>query len=78
MWQNLLISGVADDNVEAAKAAIEALGLDWRANALRAGLVACTGATGCKFAAAHTKEHALESRRISKRAWRSTRRSISI
>ena len=60
VWQNLLISGVADDEVEAAKAAIEALGLDWRANPLRAGLVACTGATGCKFAAAHTKEHALE------------------
>jgi ferredoxin-nitrite reductase len=60
VWQNLLVSGVADDKVEAAKAAIEALGLDWRANALRAGLVACTGATGCKFAAAHTKEHALD------------------
>ena len=60
VWQNLLISGVADDKVDAAKGAIEALGLDWRANALRAGLVACTGATGCKFAAAHTKEHALD------------------
>jgi ferredoxin-nitrite reductase len=60
VWQNLLVSGVADEKIEAAKAAIEALGLDWRANALRAGLVACTGATGCKFAAAHTKEHALD------------------
>jgi ferredoxin-nitrite reductase len=60
VWQNLLISGVADDDVDAAKAAIEKLGLDWRANPIRAGLVACTGATGCKFAAAHTKEHALE------------------
>ena len=59
VWQNLLISGVSDDGVEAAKAAIEALGLDWRASSLRAGLVACTGATGCKFAAAHTKEHAV-------------------
>jgi ferredoxin-nitrite reductase len=60
VWQNLLVSGVADEKVEAAKGAIEALGLDWRANSLRAGLVACTGATGCKFAAAHTKEHALD------------------
>ena len=60
VWQNLLISGVADDQVDAAKAAIEALGLDWQATSLRAGLVACTGATGCKFAAAHTKEHAVE------------------
>jgi ferredoxin-nitrite reductase len=60
VWQNLIVSGVADDKIEAAKAAIEAIGLDWRANALRAGLVACTGSTGCKFAAAHTKEHAVE------------------
>ncbi|MBP0579515.1 NirA family protein [Labrys sp. LIt4] len=60
VWQNLLISGVPDGKVEDAKAAIEALGLDWKATSLRAGLVACTGATGCKFAAAHTKEHALE------------------
>ncbi|OCC06035.1 ferredoxin--nitrite reductase [Labrys sp. WJW] len=60
VWQNLLISGVPDGNVADAKAAIEALGLDWKATSLRAGLVACTGATGCKFAAAHTKEHALE------------------
>ncbi len=60
VWQNLLLSGVADDRLDAAKAAIETLGLDWRATSLRAGLVACTGATGCKFAAAHTKEHAAE------------------
>ena len=26
---------------------------------IRAGLIACTGAAGCKFAAAHTKQHAL-------------------
>ncbi|CAM5775293.1 ferredoxin--nitrite reductase [Labrys miyagiensis] len=60
VWQNLLISGVPDGRIDAAKAAIEALGLDWKATSLRAGLVACTGATGCKFAASHTKEHALE------------------
>ncbi len=60
VWQNLLVSGIADASVEAAKGAIEALGLDWRATSLRAGLVACTGAAGCKFAAARTKEHAAE------------------
>jgi len=59
VWQNLLISGVADAEVQAAVAAIEALGLSTSATSLRAGLVACTGATGCKFAAAHTKEDAL-------------------
>ncbi|MBV9956463.1 MAG: NirA family protein [Pseudolabrys sp.] len=60
VWQNLLISGVADANVAAAEAAIEALGLTTKASAIRAGLVACTGATGCRFAAAHTKEQAEE------------------
>jgi ferredoxin-nitrite reductase len=60
VWQNLLISGVSDAELSEAKAAIEAAGLDWRATSARAGLVACTGATGCKFAAAHTKEHAVE------------------
>ena len=60
VWQNLLISGVPDDKVAAVKAAIEALGLTIAATPIRAGLVACTGATGCRFAAAHTKEHAEE------------------
>ena len=60
VWQNLLISGVADDKVELAKAAIDALGLSTQATSIRAGLVACTGATGCRFAAAHTKEQAEE------------------
>ncbi len=58
VWQNLLISGIPDAKVEEAKLAIEATGLEWKASSIRAGLVACTGATGCKFAAAHTKEDA--------------------
>jgi ferredoxin-nitrite reductase len=60
VWQNFLISGVPDAQVPAACAAIEALGLSTKANALRAGLVACTGNTGCKFAASDTKRHADE------------------
>jgi ferredoxin-nitrite reductase len=60
VWQNLLISGVADDKVALATAAIDALGLSTQATSIRAGLVACTGATGCRFAAAHTKEQAEE------------------
>jgi len=60
VWQNLLISGVADADVAAAETAVAALGLATRANALRAGLVACTGNTGCKFAASDTKRHADE------------------
>ncbi|OQW57085.1 MAG: ferredoxin--nitrite reductase [Proteobacteria bacterium SG_bin9] len=60
VWQNLLISGIADADVAKAVAAIEALGLATTASSLRAGIVACTGATGCRFAAAHTKESADE------------------
>lgn len=59
VWQNLLISGVPDASIAAAINAIEALDLSTSSTSIRAGLVACTGATGCKFAAAHTKEDAL-------------------
>jgi len=58
VWQNLLISGVADANVALVEAAIGRIGLATQASAIRAGLIACTGATGCRFAGAHTKEDA--------------------
>lgn len=57
VWQNLLISGVADANIALATAAIDALGLATTASPIRAGLVACTGNAGCKFAASDTKRH---------------------
>jgi ferredoxin-nitrite reductase len=60
VWQNLLISDVADENVRVSIAAIEALGLGVEASAIRRGLVACTGNAGCKFAASDTKRHALQ------------------
>ncbi|WP_292531204.1 NirA family protein [Methylocystis sp.] len=60
VWQNLLITGVADKHVAEAVAAIEALGLSTQASPIRAGLVACTGNAGCRFAAADTKRHAEE------------------
>jgi ferredoxin-nitrite reductase len=55
VWQNLLLSGIRDENIAAAIAAIDALGLATTATPLRAGLVSCTGNTGCKFAASNTK-----------------------
>jgi ferredoxin-nitrite reductase len=58
VWQNLLVSGVPDGKVALARAAIDALGLSTEANSMRAGLVACTGNVGCKFAASDTKRHA--------------------
>jgi ferredoxin-nitrite reductase len=58
VWQNLLISGVPDARVAAAQGAIAALGVSTEASAVRAGLVACTGNKGCKFALSDTKGHA--------------------
>jgi ferredoxin-nitrite reductase len=60
VWQNLLLSGVPTDRIMQVVAAVEALGLSTRATSMQAGLVACTGAAGCKFAAAFTKEDALK------------------
>jgi ferredoxin-nitrite reductase len=60
VWQNLLISGLRDENVALAAAAIEQRGLAVKASHVRAGLIACTGNAGCKFAASDTKRHAAE------------------
>jgi ferredoxin-nitrite reductase len=59
VWQNLLISDIPNEAVGAAVAAIEALGLATEASAIRAGLIACTGNAGCRFALADTKRHGL-------------------
>jgi ferredoxin-nitrite reductase len=60
VWQNLLISGVPNEQVNVAEAAIQALGLSSKATSIRAGLVACTGNVGCRFSASDTKRHAEE------------------
>ena len=59
VWQNVLLSDVATADVPAVKNEIEKLRLDWRASSVRAGLIACTGNTGCKFSASDTKRHAM-------------------
>ena len=61
VWQNLLISGVADARVAEAERRDRG-GSAYRPHAsnVRAGLVACTGNRGCKFAASDTKGHALD------------------
>jgi ferredoxin-nitrite reductase len=60
VWQNLLISDIPEAQIPEAVAELEALGLATAASAVRAGLVACTGNAGCKFALSDTKRHALE------------------
>ncbi len=59
VWQNLIIPDISAEDIQAVQRAIEELELDWRASSFRAGLVACTGSAGCKFAAADTKKHAM-------------------
>jgi ferredoxin-nitrite reductase len=73
VWQNLLISGVPDAQVALARAAVAALGLSTETNSVRAGLVACTGNAGCKFAASDTKRHAEDIAR-----WCDTRVALDI
>ncbi len=60
VWQNLLISDIPEAALPAAVAEIEALGLSVAASAVRGGIVACTGNSGCKFALSDTKRHGLE------------------
>ncbi len=55
VWQNLLISGIDAGYALDVENALQAIGLTSKASSIRAGLVACTGAPGCKFAAANTK-----------------------
>jgi ferredoxin-nitrite reductase len=59
VWQNLLVSGIPEANRAAFEQRIAAAGLSLTVSPLRAGLVACTGSSGCKLANAHTKEMAI-------------------
>ncbi len=59
VWQNLIIPGISDENLEAATTAVLATGFDYRAATLTGGIIACTGSRGCKYAAADTKGNAV-------------------
>jgi ferredoxin-nitrite reductase len=59
VWQNLLISGIAEENALLVEQCLNEIGLTSSATSVRAGLVACTGNTGCKFAASNTKGAAM-------------------
>ena len=59
VWQNVLISDIGADAVPDVESALAAIGLSAKASSARAGIVACTGNAGCKFAASDTKRHAL-------------------
>ena len=55
VWQNLLISGIAEENAALVETCLKEIGLTSSATSIRAGLIACTGNTGCKFALSNTK-----------------------
>lgn len=59
VWQNLLISGVQTGKADELEIRLRAIGLTSQVSNVRAGLVACTGNTGCKFAASNTKGTAM-------------------
>ncbi|QEF97523.1 Sulfite reductase [ferredoxin] [Stieleria maiorica] len=59
VWQNLLIPNLSDADIDAVKERLVEIGLGYEASSFRAGLVACTGSGGCKFAAAETKTQAM-------------------
>ena len=58
VWQNLIVSDIARSDRGAVESALAKIGLSPRASAIGAGVVACTGNTGCKFSASDTKRHA--------------------
>ena len=60
VWQNLLIPDIQEADIDAVRAAVEAIGLSTDAANVRAGLVACTGNQGCKYAATDTKGQAIQ------------------
>ncbi|HVT89343.1 MAG TPA: NirA family protein [Tepidisphaeraceae bacterium] len=60
VWQNVLIPHIAEQDIPVVKQRIEDAGLSWSPIGVRAGIVACTGNGGCKFAASETKRHSME------------------
>lgn len=59
VWQNLLIPGVDDADLEEAKQAIQDADFSFAPATVTGGLIACTGSRGCKYAAADTKGNAV-------------------
>ncbi|MGJ8678137.1 MAG: NirA family protein [Akkermansiaceae bacterium] len=60
VWQNIIIPNVPDDQVEPFLKALDEQGFKTSTTSISGGLVACTGNTGCKYAAANTKGQSIE------------------
>lgn len=67
-WQNLLIPHIPEPYVSTVTKNLTRMGLHYETHCVSAGLVACTGNQGCKWASADTKGHAIKlSQYLSKR-----------
>ena len=60
VFQNMLIPYVHREDLDKVKAELLKMGFHYEASSIKGGLVACTGNTGCKFAATNTKGQAVE------------------
>jgi len=60
VWQNLIIPNVHGSRVADAIHRLKEAGLGCDAGAVMRGTVACTGNSGCRYAATDTKKHAVE------------------
>lgn len=59
VWQNLILPNIPADDLARVELRLREVGLTSSASSVRAGLIACTGNAGCKYAASNTKSHAL-------------------
>ncbi|WP_221030900.1 NirA family protein [Actomonas aquatica] len=59
VWQNFLIPHVPDAFTGTVETSLERMGLTTKASTCAGCVVACTGNTGCKYAGADTKGHAI-------------------
>jgi ferredoxin-nitrite reductase len=59
VWQNLLVPNIPDAFVETVKKNLTKMGFHHEATGISGGLVACTGNTGCQWAATNTKGQAV-------------------
>lgn len=59
VWQNVILPHIPDIFVETVRRAAIRLGFFTEASSAAGGIVACTGANGCKYAASDTKGHAV-------------------
>lgn len=60
VWQNVILPDIPDAFVETVKRNLVRMGFHYEASSIAAGIVACTGNAGCKWASTATKAHGVE------------------